>query len=107
MVDDGSLDSSVSSGTDYYTLGLTAGALKITETQPEELVTDVKTGLEQLVLEIQGEFAFNIRIKGYRWDVSNGGINPDDSALATSTNWDKAVADSKNGPGVLMITQTT
>ena len=29
------------------------------------------------------------------WDVASGGANPTDAALATGTNWDKAVANDK------------
>jgi hypothetical protein len=86
----------------YYVLGLTENACVIEESEQRNIVSQVVTGLEQLVIRIQGEYAFNIGLKGYSWDVTNGGSNPTDTALATGSNWDQWVADVKATAGVMM-----
>lgn len=89
----------------YYTLGLTPGALLMEETEGTEVVTQDITGQENLIMRIQGEYAENIGIKGYTWDTVNGGENPTNAALATSTNWDTAFADMKDRAGVALRTR--
>lgn len=89
----------------YYTLGLTAGAVLMEETEGTEVVTQDITGQENLVIRIQGEYAHNIGLKGYTWDTVNGGENPTNAALATSTNWDIAYADMKDRAGVALRTR--
>lgn len=89
----------------YYTLGLTAGAALMEETEGTEVVTQDVTGQENLVIRIQGEYAQNIGLKGYTWDVANGGENPTNAALATGTNWDTALADMKDRAGVCIRTR--
>jgi hypothetical protein len=89
----------------YNVLGLTEGALTIQESEEESVVLDTVTGLESLAVRFQAEFAFNVGVKGYRWDVGNGGTNPTDAALATTTNWDNALTSLKNGPGVRVVVQ--
>lgn len=89
----------------YYTLGLTAGALLMEETEGTEVVTQDITGQENLVIRIQGEYAENIGLKGYTWDTVNGGENPTNAALATGTNWDIAFADMKDRAGVVLRTR--
>jgi hypothetical protein len=41
-------------------------------------------------------------VKGYRWDVTNGGANPDDSSLGTGSNWDRAATSDKDLAGVVL-----
>lgn len=97
---------SVTSGspavTDYYTLGLTANALLAESTEEDDVVVDEVTGNENLIVRIQGEYAFNAGIKGFKWDVSNGGANPNDAALATGSNWDTAVTSYKDFAGIVI-----
>lgn len=89
--------------TDYYTLGLTPGGLVVEDTE-EEFVTleGPITGLEQLVYRMQGEFGYNLGVKGFTWDVSNGGKNPVDAAVGTGSNWDKVLNDDKSLAGVVI-----
>jgi len=93
---------------DYYVLGLVEDACVITASESRRFVADLVTGLENLVLRYQGEYAYNIEIKGHKWDTTNGGANPNDAALLLTTNWDAAVADpTKNGPGVRLEVDAT
>lgn len=89
----------------YYTLGLTAGAALMEETEGTEVVTQDVTGQENLIMRIQGEYAQNVGLKGYTWDKTNGGENPTDAALATGSNWDTAFADMKDRAGICIRTR--
>ena len=88
----------------YYNLGLVEGALIITKTEVEQMVMEWVTGLKQLVYRTQGELAFNVSIKGFQWDTANGGINPTDAAIATTTNWDQIATSDKDTAGICVYT---
>lgn len=87
---------------DYFTLGLTAGAAVIEETEEETIVSDLVTGKANLIMRMQGEYAFNLGLKGLDYDVANGGLNPTLATLATGTNWDQILTSIKDLPGVLI-----
>ncbi len=98
----------VATPVDYFILGLVENACVISVSEERRFVADLVTGLENLVLRYQGEYAYNVEIKGHKWDFANGGANPDDTALKLNTNWDIAVADpTKNGPGVRLEVDAT
>ena len=88
----------------YTTLGLVQNGIVIQESESREIVSDTVTGLENLVLRLQGEYAFNLNLKGFQWDVTNGAANPADAALNTGTNWDQVAADVKSCAGVALTT---
>jgi hypothetical protein len=88
----------------YVTLGLTRGAVSLQMTEPMQLVNQLITGQEQLIQRFQGEYAMNMGLKGFTWDVTNGGANPDATALGTGSNWDKVAASLKDIAGVAMKT---
>lgn len=89
--------------TQYATLGLTAGGILVENTEEEELIVDDVTGNENLSVRMQGEFAYNLGVKGFKWDVANGAANPTDSALATGTNWDPCRTSFKDYAGVVVL----
>lgn len=90
----------------YNTLCLVEGAVTVEQSEePPTIAFDLVTGLENLVYRFQAEYAYNITIKGMKWDVANGGANPTNATLGTTTNWDLAVTSAKNGPGVRIVTQ--
>ena len=89
----------------YFTLGLVEGGATVKESEEKEIVSLLITGLENLVMRIQGEYAFNMQLKGMSWDTANGGVNPLDATLATSANWLQAATDSRSLPGVRIKTQ--
>lgn len=97
-------DASLVNSAKYYNLGLVEGAVRVTESEGRQIVTDLITGLEQLVYRIQGEIAFNLAIKGFQWDTTNGGVNPADATLATTTNWDQIATSDKDTAGVCAYT---
>ena len=106
VTDAGSLWDLNTSLTDTYNvLGLVAGAVTVTESEQQEIVSEVVTGLENLVFRIQGEYAFNVGCKGFQWDTASGGANPLDAAIATTTNWEKVTTENKSLAGIKIIVQ--
>ena len=91
---------------EYHSFGLTEGAVEIvvSEDDPGNIESDMVLGLENIVMRLQGEYTFNVKLKGFKWDITNGGRNPAAAALATATNWDQNVTDLKNSFGVEFIT---
>lgn len=90
---------------DYYTLGLVENGLVLQDSEDTTIVTDQVTGLDSLVIRVQGEHAFNVNLKGYKWDIANGAANPSDSALGTGSNWDLSATDIKDTSGVILTTK--
>lgn len=89
----------------YHTLALVPGAVAAENSESEHVVYEEVTGLENLVARLQGEYAYNIGVKGFKWDVANGGANPNDTALGTGSNWDKVATDKKDLAGVVIKTR--
>lgn len=88
--------------TDYFTLGLTADALMVENTEEEEMIIEDVTGKENLITRMQGEFAYNLGVRGFKWDIANGGANPADAALGTGTNWGPNRDSFKDFAGVII-----
>lgn len=95
---------STTNKTGYLTLALQAGAVEVIESEEYVLESDVVTGLENLVGRLQGEYAYTVGLRGMQWDVANGGANPANATLITSTNWDKVATDDKSLPGAAIMT---
>lgn len=89
---------------DYYTLGLVADSAVVENSEEQEVVVQDVTGTENLSVRIQGEYAYNLSLKGFQWDVTNGGANPTASALGTGSNWDTAYSSVKDRSGVQIMT---
>lgn len=103
VTDSEALAVTTGTGTDYFTLGLTGSALVIEETEDEVMALEGPlTGYEQLIFRLQGEYAYNLGVKGFTWDVANGGKNPEDAAVGTGTNWDKIYTSYKDLAGVII-----
>lgn len=102
VTDSASLIATADTPDSYFALGLVRGGVEIEETQNMVMLQENVLGLEQLAIRIQGEHAYNLKLKGYAYDIANGGANPDDTAVATGTNWDQIAADDKNTAGVVL-----
>ena len=91
--------------TKYATLGLVPGAVtvKISE-QRDPPYFQREAGNENIEYQYQDEYAYNIEVQGFTWDVSNGGANPTQTTLAIPTNWDKVVTEDKNLAGIRIVT---
>lgn len=88
----------------YRTIGLVDGGIELVNSEEQTVVTDIVTGLENLVTRLQGEFAYNLGIKGAKWDTANGGVNPNTATLATASNWDQVSTSGKDFAGVVCVT---
>ncbi|WP_020184540.1 major capsid protein [Methylopila sp. 73B] len=95
------------STTGYNILGLQDAAAMMKVSEDPEAVVETVTGLENLVTRFQGESAYNIQLKGFKWDITNGARNPSAAAVATGTNWDSNVTSFKSLPGVLLKVDIT
>ncbi len=84
----------------YQVLGLVPGACIIEESEQSQILTEIELGKENMIARFQGEYAYTITLKGFQWDITNGGANPNAAALATSTNWDKVATQDKELAGV-------
>lgn len=84
-------------------LSLVAGAIQVSDNN--DMVTNMSTtnGKERIETTWQADYSFQVGLKGYAWDESNGGKSPTDALLFTGTNWDKAVAFDKHTAGTLAI----
>jgi len=89
----------------YHCLGLVENAVSVVESEEREILAEPVTGNENLMIRVQGEYAFNLRIRGFAWDITNGGANPADAAVATGANWTLAASDVKSAAGVMVNTQ--
>jgi len=89
----------------YYVLGLAKGGIDINESEGVEAVVDTVSGLEQLAYNVQAEYAYTLKLKGFKWDVANGAANPDASTLGTASNWDSVATSHKDYAGVVLKCQ--
>ena len=87
----------------HSVLSLAAGAGIVSD--GSDVITNIETtnGKKRIETTMQADYTFGVGLKGYSWDIANGGSSPDDAALATGTNWDKVVASNKHTAGVLTI----
>jgi hypothetical protein len=87
---------------EYHILGLVPNAAVLTVSEAPYMATDETILKENILYAFQGEYAFNLELKGYKWDVANGGANPSAVAIATGSNWDKVVANDKDTAGIVI-----
>ena len=87
----------------HSVLSLASGAGVVTD--GSDVVTNIDTtnGKNRIETTMQADYTFGVGIKGYSWDIANGGSSPTDAALATGTNWDKVLSSNKHTAGVLTI----
>lgn len=105
VTDDASLVNTTPDPDQYHILGLVNGAAIVKESEVAVVENQIVTGLENLVVRTQGEFAITLLLKGFEWDIANGGANPNDTALALATNWDTVVTSDKDKPGCRLVAQ--
>lgn len=87
---------------DYYSLGLTAGAIDLQDNDTFRDNFDPKNGLENIQDTYQAEWSYTLNLKGYSWDETTGGASPNNAALFSSANWDRVATDHKDLAGVLL-----
>lgn len=88
----------------YNNLGLVPDAIRIEQNNDFDENMQTTNGDENILRTYQAEWSYNVGVKGFSWDKTNGGKSPNDAALATATNWDKYVTSDKDLAGILLIT---
>lgn len=84
-------------------LGLADGAAIVFDGGDVVSNIDTSNGKTRIETTMQVDYSFGVKLKGYSWDIVNGGKSPTDAELATGTNWDKVATSIKNTAGVLAI----
>ena len=94
--------SNLVTSTTYHVLGLVPGGIMIGQNNDFDAVETATTGSENLIRTYQAEWSYNVGIKGFAWDKTNGGKSPTNAALFTSTNWDRYATSVKDLAGVVL-----
>ena len=84
-------------------LGLVDGAAVVYD--GGDVISNIQTNNGQTRIEttMQVDYTFGVALKGYSWDVANGGKTPTDAELATGSNWDKVATSIKHTAGVMAV----
>lgn len=84
-------------------LGLADGAATVYD--GGDVISNIQTSNGQTRIEttMQVDYTFGLALKGYTWDVTNGGKSPTDAELATGSNWDKVATSIKHTAGVMVV----
>jgi hypothetical protein len=71
----------------------------------DDVVSNIETsnGNQQISTTFQSDYSFIVGVKGYAWDIANGGKSPLDAELATGSNWDQVATSIKHTAGVITI----
>lgn len=90
-------------GADVKCLGLVTDAAVVHN--GSDMVTNIETtnGKNRIETTFQADYTFGLGLKGYAWDVTNGGKSPTDAEIATGSNWDKIATSIKHTAGVLAL----
>lgn len=104
VTDAPALYESVSPGADKEkVLSLTEGAATVFDGGDVVSNIDTTNGKLRIETTMQVDYTFGLGLKGYAWDVTNGGKSPTDAELATGSNWDKVATSIKDTAGVIAI----
>jgi len=87
-----------------YVLGLVPGAIEITLNNDMRTTIVDTIGIANPTKKQQSTWSWNLKLKGFTWDRSNGQEAPTNAALLTGSNWDKIASDIKDLAGVLIKT---
>lgn len=84
-------------------LGVASGGIVVHNGGDLITNTEVSNGKRRIEATFQADYSFGLALKGYAWDVQNGGASPSDGDIGTGTNWDKVATDNKHTAGVIAI----
>jgi hypothetical protein len=87
-----------------YVMGLVPGAIEVTLNNDLRTMMVETIGIANPVIKKQSTWSFNLKLKGFTWDRSNGGKSPNNAALMTGSNWDRIPTSHKDLCGVLLKT---
>lgn len=85
----------------YGLLGLVPGAVLVEDNGDYTANMETKNGNENIIRTMQAEWSYNVSVKGFAWDKTNGGKSPTTAALGTASNWDKYATYHKDLAGVV------
>lgn len=88
--------------TSYKTLFLAQNGLIVEQSEEETVTSQLVTGKENLIVRIQGEFGYTVKVKGFQY--SSATANPNNAALGTAGNWEQVATDTKSTAGVYIET---
>lgn len=102
VVDDSLLTTADAGFDKYHTLLLGKGFMQVWFTLPFQLypVFGPILDQEQVIIRLRADADFAVGVHGKQWDVANGGANPSDSTIATSTNWDDTFSNHREVRGL-------
>lgn len=85
----------------YRVLSLAESAAVVSNSS--DVISNINTNNGQTRIEttMQVDYSFVLGLKGYAWDVANGGKSPTDAEIALSSNWDKVATSIKHTAGVM------
>lgn len=103
VTDAPALDEGAVTGGDIKALGLVGDAAVVHNAG--DLITNIETtnGKARIETTFQADYSFGLGLKGYAWDVTNGGKTPTDAEIATGSNWDKIATSIKHTAGVIAL----
>lgn len=86
-----------------YVLSVVANGIIVDNASDIIANMETNNGNTRIETTWQADYTFGLKLKGYSWDITNGGKSPTDAELATASNWDKAVTENKHTLGTLAI----
>jgi hypothetical protein len=84
-------------------LSVTAGGIVVSNSSDIITNMDTNNGNKRIETTWQADYTFGLQLKGFAWDIANGGSSPTDAELFTGTNWDIAVTSNKHSLGTLTV----
>ena len=84
----------------YTILGLTEDAASIVQSESPSYVTQTVTGKQNLIARVQGEFSYNINVRGFAY---TGVASPSDAVLGNKANWQYRMSSVKHAPAVKLV----
>ena len=92
-------------GTPNKTIVLSLVANALIVDNASDIITNLEpsNGKTRIETTWQADYSFGTRLKGYAWDVANGGASPDNADLFTGSNWDNVMGDVKHTAGTAAI----
>lgn len=94
-----------SGSTVYHTLGLVRGASLVEESEEQDIMSQMITGAENLAMRVQGEYAYNVGVRGSTYNLAGGGNNPTSTTLGTTSNWVQQLTSIKQLAGVRVLSR--
>lgn len=103
VVDDANLIDAVPVPDIHMILGILPGAIEIVESEEVSMLQDVTLGGENVKQTMQGEFAYNVRLKNCAYDDTGHVGAVTNATLLDSTNWTDNNTSIKTGIGVVLL----